>query len=184
MKPSRMLQTMGTVLLLLGLTLPVWSQEETPAEKKSRPVQLMWRLAPQDVLLPVTSIEWGIPDRWSVTARYIHEFDTYRGYLPWRNNFSVSLSPGTDGGRLGVGYYGLYSLKDKKDFGIFLESRAVLLRTWGNPLETKPGRTFAGAELRGALGFVFNVGVGWYRQISAHEGPADAFWGLHVGFGI
>lgn len=171
-------------LLLLGLTLPAWSQEEAPPAKKRRPVQLMKRLGPQDVLAPITSIEWGTPDRWSFTTRYIHMFDKERDYLRWRNNFTVTLSPGTDGGRFGIGYQGITFPKGKTDFEIFTEARAVLLHTWGNPLETKANRTFVGAEIRGALFVICNIGVGWYRQISSHEGRPDSFWGFHVGFGI
>lgn len=180
----RLIQSMLTGLTLIALALPGWSQDPPETEKKQRPVRLVWNLGPQDVILPVTSVEWGIPDRWSLTARYIHMFDQDRDDKPWLNNFTISLSPGTDGGRLGIGYQGIYTPPGKSDMALFAEARAVLLRTWGNPLETEANRTFAGIEVRGALSFICNVGVGWYRQVSSHEGPPDSFWGMHIGFGI
>jgi len=170
--------------LLAVPALPAWSQEAPAPERKDRSTALAWMLGPDDVLLPITSVEWGAPDRWSFTSRYAHMFDKDRDNKPWLNNFTISLSPGTDGGRFGIGWQGIYSLKKGSDLGIFAEARAVLLRTWGHPLQTGADRTFAGAEIRGALGFVCNLGVGWYRQISSHEGPADSFWGVHIGIGI
>jgi hypothetical protein len=144
----------------------------------------MKRLGPRDVLLPISSIEWGVPDRWSFTSRYVHEFDESRGHVPRRDHITVTLSPGTAGGRLGIGYYGLFELEGKKDLIVVIESRAVLLRTWGNPLETEAGRTFAGIELRGGIGPFCNVGVGWYRQMSSNEGEADSIADVHLGVGF
>jgi hypothetical protein len=36
--------------------------------------RLSFLLSDHDIILPITSIEWGIPDRWSLTSRYIHSF--------------------------------------------------------------------------------------------------------------
>ncbi len=85
---------------------------------------------------------------------------------------------------MGIGYQGIFTFKDKKDLAIILESRAVLLRTWGSPLETIANRTLMGIELRGAIIFLCNITVGWYRPVSSGEGPSDSFMGLHVGVGI
>jgi hypothetical protein len=85
---------------------------------------------------------------------------------------------------VGVGYYGLFELKEKRDLVLFIEPRAVLLRTWGNPLETGADRTFAGLELRGGVGPFLNIGVGWYRQVSSGEGEADSMVALHFGIGM
>ena len=144
----------------------------------------MMRLSPRDVLLPITSVEWGTPDRWSFTSRYVHGFEDHRGHVPRRDHITVTLSPGTAGGRLGVGYYGLFELKDKRDLIIVIESRAVLLRTWGSPLETEADRTFAGIELRGGIGPFCNVGVGWYRQVSSSDGETYLIIGVHLGIGM
>jgi len=184
-KHVRGMQFLITLLLLIGLTLPAWSQEAAPKQSEGpHGSVLAAKLGPDDWFLPVTSVEWGAPDRWSLTARYVHLFDKDRDHKPRLDNLTVILSPGTDGGRFGIGYQGIFAFKDHKDLALFLEPRAVLLRTWGNPLETKPNRTFVGAEMRGALSFICNIGVGWYRQISSHEGRPDSFWGIHIGFGI
>jgi len=184
-QPSRTFLLLWSGLLLLGATSSARSQEEGSApERKSGGSALAVELSPDDVLLPVTSIEWGVPDRWSFTARYLHMFGEDRDNKSFLNNFTLSLSPGTAGGRLGIGWQAIFGLKGRPDVAFFTEARAVLLRTWGNPLETEPNRTFAGAELRGAIVFILNLGVGYYRQISSHQGPADSFWGYHIGIGI
>ncbi len=169
-----------------------WNEENWATDAKSQPMRLLKRTSSDDIFLPITSIEWGAPDRWSFTSRYIHEFNSGPGFKPWRHNFSVVLSPGTDGGRFGAGYQGLFSIdreaeegeEHRGDLGFFVEARAVLLRTWGNPLATKPDRTFLGAELRSAFLALCNVGVGWYRQIDAGGDPADSFVGMHFGIGL
>jgi len=172
-------------LLLLTLALPAWSQEEQLAPRKKE--HRSWLvLSDQDTIAPVTSVEWGPPDRWSFTARYIHFFEKDRDYKRWLNNFTVVLSPGTDGGRLGVGYQGTFSpdLVSNPDWAMFVEGRAVLLRTWSNPLETEANRTFVGAEIRFAPSVWFNIGSGYYWQVSSSDGSRDSFWGYHVGIGM
>ncbi len=170
--------------LLVCQALPVWCSS-VPVPRMNEPSpQLFKRISSQSVFLPISSIEWGVPDRWSFTARYAYEFDRERGYLPRRDSFTIFVSPGTDGGRLGIGYQALFSIKKKKDLGFFFEPRAIRLRTRGNPLETKPDRTFLGAEIRGTLGWPINIGVGRYRQIASQKDEADSFWGVHVGLGI
>ena len=171
--------------LLLGPALPAWGQETTPTPEKRHHRSWM-DLTDRDTFVPVTSVEWGTPDRWSVTTRYIHFFEKERDNKTWLNEFTVTLSPGTGGGRLGIGYQGIFlpDLASKPDWAMFIEARGVLLRTWGNPLETEANRTFAGAEIRFSPAFFCNIGVGYYWQISAFDGPRDAFWGYHVGIGI
>lgn len=66
--------------------------------------------------------------------------------------------------------------KDRKNLAVFIEARAVFLRAWGNPLETMPNRTFMGAELTGAFGFLGNIAVGWYRQITSLGPAADSLY--------
>jgi hypothetical protein len=181
---SRMLRVLAVSGLLLLLAIPAASQEASCPSENSEQRRLMKRLGPRDVLLPITSIEWGTPDRWSFTSRYVHGFYDSRERLPRRDNISVVLSPGTAGGRLGVGYYGLFELEGKRELIVILESRAVLLRTWGNPLETEADRTFAGIELRGGIGPVCNIGVAWYRQVSSSESAGDSIVGVHIGIGM
>ena len=182
MKIRHILKVSYVVSLLLLFAHPVWSQDslQTANPKKSSPFQL----SDQDVILPITSIEWGTPDRWSITSRYVHMFEKDRDNKTWLNNLSITLSPGTTGGRFAIGYQGIYTPKSMGDYAILSEVRAVLLRTWGNPLATLPNRTFVGAEIRTSLSFLFNVGIGYYKQISNLNDDRKDFYGFHVGVGI
>ena len=173
-------------VLIFLFAHPVWSQEseETEKPKKSGGGRGMLQLSDQDVILPITSIEWGTPDRWSITSRYVHMFQKDRDNKTWLHNLSITLSPGISGGRFGIGYQGIFSPRSIPDFGVFSEARVVLLRTWGNPLSTVTNRTFIGAEIRGSLSFLFNIGIGYYKQISAPNSDRDQFYGFHVGVGI
>lgn len=186
MQFRHLLKVWYVVFLLLLLVHPVWSQESagTAKKKKSSGTRLSLRLSDQDIILPITSIEWGTPDRWSITSRYIHMFDKERTRKTWYHNLSVSVSPGISGGRLGIGYQNIFSPKSLPNFGIFSEARVVLLRTWGNPLSTLPNRTFIGAEIRGSLSFLINLGIGYYTQIATSNSDQEQFYGFHIGMGI
>ena len=182
MKIRHLLKVSYTVFLLLLFAHPVWSQDslQTANPKKSS----LFQLSDQDVILPITSIEWGAPDRWSITSRYVHMFEKDHDNKTWLNNLSITLSPGTTGGRFAIGYQGIYTPKSRRDYAILSEVRAVLLRTWGNPLSTLPNRTFVGAEIRTSLIFLFNVGIGYYIQISGSNSDREQFYGFHFGIGI
>jgi len=174
------------LILIFLFAHPVWSQEseETEKPKKSGGGRGMLQLSDQDVILPITSIEWGSPDRWSFTSRYVHMFEKDRDNKTWLNNLSIALSPGLSGGRFAIGYLGIFSPRSMPDFGVFSEARVVLLRTWGNPLSTDPDITFVSAEIRAAISFLLNLGVGYYEQISNSDGDRENFYGFHVGVGI
>lgn len=182
MKIRHILKVSYVISLLLLFAHPVWNQDslQTANPKKSS----LFQLSDQDVILPITSIEWGTPDRWSITSRYVHMFEKDRDNKTWLNNLSITLSPGTTGGRFAIGYQGIYTPKSMGDYAILSEVRAVLLRTWGNPLSTLPNRTFVGAEIRTSLSFLFNVGIGYYKQISNLNGDRKDFYGFHFGIGI
>ncbi|TKJ41634.1 hypothetical protein CEE37_03445 [candidate division LCP-89 bacterium B3_LCP] len=182
MKFRYILKVAYAVLLLFLLAQPVWSQEGK--QKKSQNSRGMLRLSDQDVILPITSIEWGTPDRWSITSRYVHMFERDRDNKTWLNNLSITLSPGISGGRFGIGYQSIFSPPSMPDFGVFSEARVVLLRTWGNPISAVSDRTYAGAEIRSSLSFLFNIGIGYYKQISDSNGNGGDFYGFHVGVGI
>ncbi len=155
-----------------------------------RPSRGSWfvaRPSEDDVLLSVSSLEWGNPDRWSFTSRYVHLYGTLdeRNRGPWVRSITVTLSPGTDGGRLGLGYWGVFTpRKGARGSGIPImgEARVVILRTWSDPLGTTAGRTFVGPEKRGSFLALVNVGAGYYRRISA--GSRGTLAAIHVGVGI
>ena len=178
-------------LLLLGFALPAWSQEPAPTPKPKSPLQRLFFPTDQDAFVPITSLEWGAPDRWSFTSRYIHIFDKDRDHTRLLHNFTLTLSPGTAGGRLGAGYLNVYNTgkggpASGKKNGITLlsEARAVLVRTWGKSLMTDANRKFAGVELRTSLAGIINLGVGYYSPIGAPPGDRKSFFGLHAGVGM
>jgi hypothetical protein len=151
-----------------------------PASARPDPERriLVERLGEQDVLVFVSTLEWGTPDRWSVTGRYVHEFERERNGRTWLNNASLALSPGTDGGRVSVGYLSVWSPFAEREFALLNEIRAVLVRTWSNPLATDPNLTLFGAELRSSTGFLC-ASIGCYAT-----GGRAPLWGFHVGLGI
>lgn len=168
----------GIALGLLAFAAPAQSSERGWQGANHR---FFGALTEDDMLLPVSSIEWGAPDRWSLTARYVHMFTRDRNARPLKpriHSATVTLSPGTDGARLGAGYQGVWRLK----VPLLVEARLVALRTWGHPLSTVPGRTFLGPEFRCSITGVGNLGAGWYRCSSG--GPVESFWGVHCGFGM
>ena len=186
MRTRQLFNIIFAVLLLFLFTHSVWSQEsgQTKKQKKSSAKRLMWKLSDQDIILPITSIEWGTPDRWSITSRYIHKFEKDKKRRTWYNSIGVSVSPGISGGRLGIGYQGILHPKSMRDFGLISEARVVLLRTWGNPLVTETNQTFIGAEIRSSLSALINVGSGYYKRISDTENHRDHFYGFHIGVGF
>jgi hypothetical protein len=179
---SRLIRSASVVLLLLALALPARSEEQKPRPGKT--TSHSWFLpyaGDQDVVLSISSIEWGSPDRWSFTSRYVHMFDkkAVRDHKLWLHSLTVTAVPGASGGRLGVGYGNVFSR-----LALLSEARIVLLRTWGRPLVTDVDRTFVGAEVRTSLTGVVNVGTGYYWPISGNDDRQDSFWGFHVGIGI
>ena len=173
------------VMCIIGISVPALCQEAALKQSEEHHGSVLAaKLGPDDVILPVTAVEWGTPDRWSLTARYILMFTRDRDHRSRIDSVTAALIPGTDGARLTAGYQGIFKVFGMKDAALFVEPRAVLLRTWGHPLRTKPDRTFAGAEMNLSTGFFGGLGAGWYRQISSHEGRPDSFWGIHIGFGI
>lgn len=186
MKFQHLLRMPYAIFFLFFFAHTVWSQSsvQTEKQKKAQGPRLMLRLSDQDVFLPISSIEWGTPDRWSVTSRYTHMFDKNRSGKTLLNNFIITFSPGIAGGRFAIGYQSILSPGSIPDFTILSEARIVLLRTWGNPLSAAANRTFVGAEIRSSLAGIVNLGVGYFTQISYSNGRRKHFYGLHVGFGI
>jgi len=176
---------MGSILILLFCSHALFGQgteEESESKPKSRRNSI-FRLSDRDVILPITSIEWGVPDRWSFTSRFVHSFKKQEKRT-WHHNFDIYLSPGISGGRLGAGYLGIFDPPSMRDFGLFYQLHGVLLRTWGNPLSAPTNTTFVGAELKICISWLLNVGAGYYSPLTKSNRNLKSFWGFHFGIGI
>jgi hypothetical protein len=156
---------------------------EEPPEDDPGGIQLFIRLSRKDVFLYLSALEWGTPDNWSFTSRYLHLFNNDAENQSWLHHLTITLSPGTSGGRLGLGYQGIFVPQSLPDMAILSEARLVLMRTWGEPYGTVADRTFTGFELRTSF-FGILLGLGYYIPLPAGAENQDAIWGFHVGLGI
>ena len=83
------LQMYSNLLVIFAISviyaLPALSQDslQTTIQKKSKNNRLSIPLSEQDIMLPVTSIEFGSPDRWSFTSRFIHSCHIERNIDPF-----------------------------------------------------------------------------------------------------
>jgi hypothetical protein len=184
---ARRLGLAAAVLLVLLGAAPAWGWTRTQTGREPLLQRLLLvHQGEHVVVLSISSIEWGTPDRWSFTSRCVYMFGSEyaRNHARWINFVALTASPGLDGGRVGLGYQFIPCLRRHSELGVIGEARAVLLRTWGNPLVVSPNRTFAGAELRASLSGFLNAGAGWYGRVQGGEGGRDHFWGVHLGVGM
>ncbi len=188
MKRVHVLRWLCAVSLSMACADPAWSQEVARTRKPKTGIARFFFPTDQDVFLPVTTVEWGSPDRWSFSARYIHMFQKERDHVRVLHNFTVTLSPGTAGGRVGAGYENIFTIRKsrpgREGLTLLSEAKVVALRTWGHPIGTDAHQTFVGGELRTSLAGVANIGVGYYVPCATAAGHPKAFWGLHFGVGI
>ena len=189
MRRFRLRQWSCALLMLLAIAEPAWCQEATRARKPKHGIARIFFPTDQDVFLPVTTVEWGVPDRWSFSARYVHMFQKERDYKRVLHNVTVTLTPGTAGGRMGAGYENIFNTRKyrpghRDGVTLLSEAKVVVLRTWGQPMSTDANHTFIGGELRTSLAGVVNIGVGYYTPRSTAAGRPKAFWGVHFGVGI
>jgi hypothetical protein len=92
----------------------------------------------------------------------------------------LQVQPGVGGGALNVGFVPV-SFYAQGTQAIAFGVKARLLRTWGSPWGTEPGRTYAGFEAGIAVGVKLAAGLLW----KVDSGPGDdriVTWS--VGFGL
>jgi hypothetical protein len=184
MYPRAVIRVIAGSFLCLMITASLSAQSAPASDEKALSPGLSFRISNQDVLLPITSIEWGLPDRWSFTSRYVHEFDLSRTPMARRDNFTIICSPATAGARLGMGYQAIFNQLSGQSFLTFFETRIVALYTWGTPYAAPAHMTFLGGELRCVFFIVFNTSIGYYVPASSSSSNGDALWGFHIGLGI
>jgi hypothetical protein len=80
----------------------------------------------------------------------------------------LQVQPGVGGGALNLGLVPV-SFRAGATQAIAVGVKARLLRTWGSPWGTEPGRTYAGFEAGVALGVKLAAGLLW----KVDSGPGD-----------
>jgi hypothetical protein len=126
-------------------------------------------------VVPALSLRLSAPQGWALGAGLMKALPGPGG------NFALvgQVEAGPGGGKAHLGY------ALGAPYLVFLGTRAVWLRTWGQPTGgVKPGQDFAGAEATLSLG-ILNGFLGGYRRVAGPAGQPDwlfsAGWGLALG---
>lgn len=170
-------RTLSTALLpLLLLALP----SGAPAQDEASPPPVAAPAAPAPApsgLEPALNVEAGGPQWLSANLGFRvalpkNGVDGGRGLL-------FQVQPGIGGIALNVGYAPVtFEGNRLQAVGVALKAR--LLRTYGSPLGTEPGRTYAGVEGAVAIGVKLSAGVLW--KLDDGEGKDTLFtWGIGLG---
>jgi hypothetical protein len=91
----------------------------------------------------------------------------------------VQVQPGIGGGSVNLGWVPV-SFGAQGTQAIAVGVKARLLRTWGSPWGTEPGRTYGGFEVAAVVGVKLAVGVLWKLD----DGTGDdtvVTWGIGIG---
>jgi hypothetical protein len=91
----------------------------------------------------------------------------------------LQVQPGVGGGALNVGFVPV-SFYAQGTQAVAFGVKARLLRTWGSPWGTEPGRTYAGFEVGIAVGVKLAAGLLW----KVDSGPGDdriVTWSIGIG---
>ena len=153
--------TLKKTLLALLAGLAVTASADEPAERPSVEPALnaevggpLWLSANLGIRVPLGASGYG------------------RGLL-------LQVQPGLGGGSVNVGLVPV-SFYAQGTQAIALGVKARLLRTWGSPWGTEPGRTYAGFEAGVAVGVKLAVGLMW----KVDSGPGDdriVTWSVGLG---
>jgi hypothetical protein len=95
--------------------------------------------------------------------------------------FLIQAGAGSGGGKLSLGI-GARAHVEEDDFNgtVGVGLRAAFLRTWGDPIGTRPGLSYLGPELDLAILRV-NVTLGVLWRVSGSGGKSALFsWGMGV----
>jgi hypothetical protein len=135
--------------------------------------KLFVRINESDTWIPLSGIEYGAPQGWSLSSTYVRYLS---GDLTTSNRqyaFAVTVSPGSDGARISAGLaaYGIgHAL-------VVAELDLAVLRTWGDPVIADSHSTYVGVEAK--LSMLLGGAVGYYRRVGHDEaGRTDSFFGI------
>lgn len=108
-------------------------------------------------------LAWQGPTRLTGSATFM--WGKPKMLIAWSPGKLVQVRLGDRGGQLGLGLVtGVFEEQPFKPSGIAVTLKAIALRTWRDPDETRNGNTYAGAEsdivllgIRGSLGYAWKV---------------------------
>ena len=91
----------------------------------------------------------------------------------------LQVQPGIGGGALNLGWVPV-SFAAQGTQAIAVGVKARVLRTWGSPWGTEPGRTYGGFEVAAAVGVKLSVGVLWKLDSGVGD-DTIVTWGVGIG---
>lgn len=128
-----------------------------------------------DRVEPALNVELGSPLWLSANLGVriaLGEAGTGRGLL-------LQAQPGVGGGALNVGFVPV-SFYAQGTQALAIGVKARLVRTWGSPWGTEPGRTYAGFEAGVAVGVKLSAGLLW-KVDSGPGGDRIVTWSVGLG---
>jgi len=168
----------AAALWSLVLSAPALAQEApAPAPSPSPSPQAKAKKADSDFTL---GIAWHGPTHLTGSATYM--WGEPKMLVAWSPGKLAQVRVGARGGQVGLGLVaGVFEEQPFKPSGIAVTVKAIALRTWRDPDETRNGNTYAGLEsdvvllgIRGSLGYAWKVG--------GKGGPDGRFvWSIGLG---
>jgi hypothetical protein len=181
----------AAAILFLSMT-PAQAQEnnnrtpkDSTAEKKGFGIRdiILHKFSDDDVSILITSIEWGVPDRWSFTSRYVHMFTQNRDTQSLINNFTATISPGIDALRISAGYQAILTKRFWIGVDLLNELRFTWMHTWNKPIIALKNENYGGIELRSSFTGLLNMGFGYFLPLSSSSKSGSLIC-IHAGVGI
>jgi hypothetical protein len=172
---SMIIRKIIALIFLLAFAYSSSVMAQTEASDKDEdgeiiPWNLYYHLSDDSGILLLSSIEYGIPERLSLSTMYIKRIAD-----SWSMNFI--LSPGVSGFKVRTGItYGW------QQYHPLIHFNFALIRTWGSPIKVKSKETICGIELRASA--IILMDIGYYLRISDIDSKEDKFFGVHFGIGI
>jgi hypothetical protein len=128
---------------------------------------------------PAFNVEFGSPLWLSANAGIRLPLGGLMG-KGYGHGLLLQVQPGIGGGSVNLGWVPV-SFAAQGTQAIAFGVKARLLRTWGSPWGTEPGRTYGGFEVSAAVGVKLSVGVLW--KLDSGSGD-DTIVTWAVGLGI
>lgn len=169
------------LLALVLCAAPALAQE--PAPSSPMPVGTAPATAvPEDAALsrvePAMNVELGSPQWLSANLGLRLPIGGLLG-KGYGHGLLLQVQPGIGGGAVNLGWVPV-SFAAQGTQAIAVGVKARLLRTWGSPWGTEPGRTYGGFEVAAAVGVKLSVGVLWKLDDGAGD-DTIVTWAIGLG---